>query len=442
MNTGQKMFLKRQFCSRPKVSLNEDVFKSITNSEYKPRKHPGVNQSKTITLPDNFLAAVQKVFADYSIKTFWDSAQRFNRYLKSRHPPMENKDIKKVIKTARQDVVSSIDDIQINSDEDYKRVNQSINDKVTNVLKSKVYNWQPINYDLNNSLIYLLARSAQEYAVLFKIMNEITLQDPTFQPRSMFDFGSGVGMGTWAAASFWKKYIYEYFNVDISRDMHDLAEVLLQGGSTTGNKELKGVFYRQFLPASKNTYDLVICSYSLLELPSLKSRMEMILNLWNKTENYFIVVEQGTKPGFKVINEIRDFVLQLNEGKCGGYVFSPCPHDYICPKYVNDKQNVCNFPVQYFPLPMSTHKQVHYELYSYVIFKKGCRNSNSPEWPRLVEPTLVRSKHSICRMCTSDGKLKEIIFSSSKHGKPLYYCAKKTQWGDRLPVIINDENVT
>lgn len=53
-----------------------------------------------------------------------------------------------------------------------------------------------------------------------------------------------------AATQFWKKDIFEYFNVDISRDMNDLAEVLLKGGTGIGNMSLKGVFYRQFLPAS------------------------------------------------------------------------------------------------------------------------------------------------------------------------------------------------
>lgn len=32
--------------------------------------------------------------------------------------------------------------------------------------------------------------------------------------------------------------------------MNDLAEVLLKGGFGTGKMSLKGVFYRQFLPAS------------------------------------------------------------------------------------------------------------------------------------------------------------------------------------------------
>lgn len=432
-------FVKRSFSTRPKVSLVHDILKSVNNNEYKPRKHPGIIQSKTISLPQKFITAMENVLSDFPLKSLLKSADSMSRYLKFRLPPTENKDLKHITEKAEKDVLDSIKNYEIRNEEDEKRIKQSINDKTKKLLKMRLYNWQPIKYDIQNSLIYMLARSAQEYAVLVKIMAEISLRDPDFKPRSLFDFGSGVGLGTWAAISFWQKYIYEYFNVDISRDMNDLAQILLKNGSSTGNSDIQGAFYRQFFPASRNSYDLVISSYSLFELPSVQSRIETILKLWNKTENYLIIVEQGTHAGFQIVNELRDFILQLNNGNSGGYVFSPCPHDFICPKTLLDKPKTCHFPVNYFPLPFSNKKEVHHELYSYVVLKKGQRDEKM-EWPRLVEPTLVRSKHSICRMCNREGKLKEIIFSASKHGKPLYYCARNTRWGDALPIEVNDEN--
>lgn len=53
-----------------------------------------------------------------------------------------------------------------------------------------------------------------------------------------------------ASSAIWGNSILEYFNVDSSSEMNDLSQILLQDGK--GNKEphLKGVFYRQFLPAS------------------------------------------------------------------------------------------------------------------------------------------------------------------------------------------------
>lgn len=68
--------------------------------------------------------------------------------------------------------------------------------------------------------------------------------------------------------------------------------------------------------------------------------------------------------------------------------------------------------------------------------------SSEERWPRLVQPTLVRSKHTICRMCTAKGNLQEIIFTQSKHGKFAYRCAKSSSWGDRLPIEVGDVLVT
>lgn len=75
---------------------------------------------------------------------------------------------------------------------------------------------------------------------------------------------------------------------------------------------------------SQLKFDLVVSAYSLLELPDIKNRFETLLNLWNKTKNYIVLVEMGTKAGFSLINEARDLLLQIssqNNAKC--HIFSP-----------------------------------------------------------------------------------------------------------------------
>lgn len=84
-----------------------------------------------------------------------------------------------------------------NEGRDKEILNQSINDKVLNILKHKVYHWTPIDYDLQTCLLYLVGRFAPEYSVLTKIFAEINQRDPEFKPRSLLDFGSGVGTVTW-----------------------------------------------------------------------------------------------------------------------------------------------------------------------------------------------------------------------------------------------------
>lgn len=160
--------------------------------------------------------------------------------------------------------------------------------------------------------------------------------------------------------------------------------------------------------------------------------------------------------------------------------YRQCPHEKPCPRFLIDN-TPCNFQVGYHKILVRDAK-VEKERYSYVVLKKGTiifflypsfflsfwihhagvKNSVEDEWPRIVRETLVRSKHSICRMCTANGKLEEVIFTASKHGKwvknqeklqfvlwsrvlfisrSMYQCARSTKWGDRLPVNISEPDV-
>lgn len=47
-------------------------------------------------------------------------------------------------------------------------------------------------------------------------------------------------------------------------------------------------------------YDLVVSAFSLMELPSATARLETVDKLWNKTQEYLVLVESGTKAGFTV----------------------------------------------------------------------------------------------------------------------------------------------
>lgn len=93
---------------------------------------------------------------------------------------------------------------------------------------------------------YLYGRAAKEYAIILKIFSEIVKRDPEFKPRSFFDFGAGVGTGTWAASQLWEKSIFEYFCVDKSSEMNDFSDLILRSAKA----DKKTIFYRQFLPAS------------------------------------------------------------------------------------------------------------------------------------------------------------------------------------------------
>lgn len=430
--------LRRYGTAVPKVKItpSENVLRDLENLSYKPRKHPGVNTIKTVSLPDNIISAIEYVCQDRPIKSLFEDSIGMCNHLKNRVPQMEQDEISEL----RQNIFESVftkesTGVVLNSEQDMNQFKQRVKDKVFTILKKKVYNWESMQYDQHKSLVYLIGRAAPEYSVLVKIFNEIKSRDTLFEPRSFFDFGAGVGTGTWAVKYHWKNSIFEYFNVDTSAFMNDLSLMLLKDGKGTKQINETGIFYRQFLPANNTSYDIVLAAYSMSELPNVKTRMETLLNLWNKTEHYLILVEYGTNGGFKIINEARDFLLHINkEQNIEGHIFCPCPHDFSCPRFLLADKTPCNFVVKYQPLNMGERNSPSQkELFSYVILKKGPKlEQEFTNWPRIVRETLVRNKHCICRVCSANGKLEELIFTAKKNGKSTYHFARSSNWGDLL----------
>lgn len=67
-----------------------------------------------------------------------------------------------------------------------------------------------------------------------------------------------------AASALWADSLFEYFNVDTSASMNDLASLVLKDGKEENEIPLKGVFYRQFLPASQTVGSLsILCITSM-----------------------------------------------------------------------------------------------------------------------------------------------------------------------------------
>lgn len=418
-----------------RVAIDANLKEQFDSKHYKPRNHPGTNRVKIANVPSDIQTAIKIVLEDSGAKALHEESVKLNNFLHSRLLPPEDVEID--IKAAKfhnkfsKKVLSKVSDVTELEAEEYDR---KIKNKVFNALKRSVYRWGSIDYDKATSLQYLAARSAPEYAILVRILDEIQKVLPNYKPRSFFDFGSGVGTGTWAVNTYWKKDIFEYFCVDTSPNMHDLARLIICHGRDNVEMPLKGYYQRQFLPASTDLkYSIVLSAFSMFELPSIKSRLETIQKLWNKTEDFLIIVEHGSNAGFQIVNEAREFVLNLPNNKSEGYAFSPCPNDNVCPRYM-EHQTPCNFLMKYESLPFPSKSEIGAELFSYVVLRKGKRPENDPQWPRIVRAPIVRSGHTICKLCTSKGELQEVIFAKSKYDQATYRCARSCKWGDLLPV--------
>ncbi|XP_055532235.1 methyltransferase-like protein 17, mitochondrial [Wyeomyia smithii] len=437
--------LKRFLCTVAKckfdVALVESTNEALEAGRYKHRHHEGRVSSGCISVPDSIVSAIVKSCKDYPLKALTTEGSKLDSIIRTRKAPLEQDELRKRINKVRQDVGQefySKMNVEAMTEEQTEHLSKVIDAQSMKRAKQKIYAWKPINYDEFKGLQYLLGRSATEYAVLTQIFDEIRKRVPEFKPRSFLDFGSGVGTGTWAAANLWREHIFEYVCIDASAEMNDLAELIIRGGESNRNMSLRNIFYRQFLPASQNTkYDLVLSAFSLFELPTKKTRLDVVENLWNKCDGFLVLVEHGSSAGFSLIDEARQFLTNKNDSSdCEYHIFSPCPHSHQCPRVSLADGTPCNFEVTYNQLPLGNSTEASKYLYSYVVFRKGAASAQQDKYPRIVRPTLVRSKHSICRMCTAEGDLQEVIFTASKHGKNLYRCARASKWGDQLPITI------
>lgn len=128
-----------------------------------------------------------------NLKEINESAKKLRQHLIQRYLPLEQSElltklqkVEKRLNANNHDEKISVEDIDFNK-----------NVRARNILKQHVYNWQPINFDKLTCLTYLIAKSVQNHAVSYKILNEIKTRDKDFRPETFFDFGSGIGTNTW-----------------------------------------------------------------------------------------------------------------------------------------------------------------------------------------------------------------------------------------------------
>uniref|UniRef100_A0AAG5CZF3 Methyltransferase domain-containing protein n=1 Tax=Anopheles atroparvus TaxID=41427 RepID=A0AAG5CZF3_ANOAO len=405
----------QQYTTRVKCELDTITEKEIAENGLKPRKHRGRIKCNNIALPPEIHEAMIKSSMDYPLKSLINDGNRLNNCIRSRRwfPTDDGIAGRKKTSAGEREVPSS-----------------------AQRQKSSVFDM----HDTYSCLTQLIGRSDAEYAVLKRIFTEISQRDPELRPRSFLDFGSGVGTGTWAVTEFWRDHLFEIMSVDKSRHMNDLAELVLRQGDPNKAATVRNVFYRQFLPANPNRkYDIVLSAFSLFDQSTRRGLLELVDQLYTTFDKYLIFVEQGSNAGFQLLDGIRNHIRR-NHGSDDSHLFAPCPHSLACPRIAKDDGTPCNFEATYTRnFPSGDGHQYGSILYSYLVYKKNPPDS-AQGFPRLVRPTAVRSKHCVCHVCAADGKLRDVTFTSAKHGQVIHRCAKASRWADLLPTHVEWED--
>ncbi|XP_042909941.1 ribosome assembly protein METTL17, mitochondrial isoform X2 [Parasteatoda tepidariorum] len=397
------------------INIMSDIEKELDLGNMKHRKHPGVRKMAPIKLPPFVLDAIYRLISSNHEHAFLTRSSQLCKEILSRRLPVEQEEIQDKI----QETSLEISELEESIPEIVRKKRIL---ELKKQLQVEIGRWKHIEYNASESLAYLAGRAAPNFASTLRVLTELKNRVPSFCPKTFFDFGSGIGSAIWAANSLWGDTIKEYFCVDSSPDMNDLSQSILTI-EETDQMHIKPVNYRQFLPASENIkYDLVVSAFSLLELPSMKDRLQAIDTLWRKTKNVLVIVEHGTLAGFSTVLDARDYVLH-------------CPHDVSCP-LVKKYRDSCGLFVTYQTIFPRQRQVFNKDFISYVVLKKGRRPPDDNTWPRIVRPVLKKSKHVHCRLCCDDGQLHETIVTKARHGRHAYRAARSSSLGDLLPANI------
>ncbi len=271
---------------------------------------------------------------------------------------------------------------------------------------------------------YLTSRLPATFASVTASLQAAALS-ADLMPRSLLDVGAGPGTASWAALQIWPD-IEKITLIDSSASFLKLAKNLAASSEHTALQS--ALFHQQdfrYPLTLKDSYDMVIASYSLAELPTA-SIQSFLPGLWEKTERVMVLIEPGTTEGYLRILEARRLLIEL-----GAHVVAPCSHELSCPKTLPDW---CHFSVR---LPRSRdHMRAKNatlpfedEKFSYLVMAKPSVTKRAYT-ARIVEQVQQTKAGLNFSICTENGLQKT---STLRREKLKYQALKKKKWGDIFP---------
>ncbi|CAF1253765.1 unnamed protein product, partial [Adineta steineri] len=445
------------------------------------KEHKGKFHHKS-ELPKKLEETINTILSDIEPQRLKADIKLLEDHLAERRLPIEQRELQTIAQNVIQNLMQTEPPINTlaMSPEQREQLNLGRQRELVKRLKTSIYHWQSLTFDEYKSKIYLATNFASHYAMLVQILNEIKQRERNFQPVRLLDFGSGTGSAMWAAMHVWgKKTFAEILNVDKSREMNKLSQLILQGGQENKAPMVNGVVYRQFMPHGReNVFDLVIADHTLFEFENRFERLKVLRSLWYnvKPNGFLILVERGTIHGYSAINEARENLLsriavpdqltkenidEINDEESStehddspvkthnspGHIFSPCPHESVCPK--KELNIPCRISTRYRPLQIFDVKRNIPDYttgqMSYIVLKKSERNQNDiyGTWPRIIEPIIDRKHHQHVRLCCPNGQYVNVPISKNKHGTGLHRLSHHAEPGDLFPVtgeVIEDES--
>ncbi|KAM2075481.1 hypothetical protein ACFX1T_038367 [Malus domestica] len=209
-----------------------------------------------------------------------------------------------------------------------------------------------LTYRDDETIAYVASRMPAVFSACHRVLKEVRRRIPEFSPAKVLDFGAGTGSAFWALREVWPHSLEKVNLVEPSQSMQRAGQKLTQG-----QKNLPLIHSYDSLQSltksitkSEREHDLVIASYVLGEIPSLKDRITIVRQLWDLTRDVLVLIEPGTPQGSSIISQMRSHILWMEKRKCrkskdgseetskdlvtqksGAFIVAPCSHDGQCP---------------------------------------------------------------------------------------------------------------
>ncbi|XP_017231438.1 uncharacterized protein LOC108205856 isoform X1 [Daucus carota subsp. sativus] len=270
-----------------------------------------------------------------------------------------------------------------------------------------LYGETGLKYREDQTVAYVASRMPAVFSACRRVLSEVRRRVPGFSPHRVLDFGAGTGSAMWAVREVWPQSLERFNLIEPSQSMQRAGQSLI--------KDLKDLpliqsyssiqSLTQSINKAEREHDLVIASYVLGEIPSLKDRITIVRQLWDLTQDILVLVEPGTPHGANIISQMRSHILwkekrknRKSEGTSNGasidfmtlksdaHIVAPCPHDGACP--LDKTGKYCHFVQR---LERTTSQRAYKrskgqplrgyedEKFCFIAFRRGQRPRES--WP-------------------------------------------------------------
>uniref|UniRef100_A0A5B7BD60 Methyltransferase-like protein 17, mitochondrial n=1 Tax=Davidia involucrata TaxID=16924 RepID=A0A5B7BD60_DAVIN len=219
-----------------------------------------------------------------------------------------------------------------------------------------------LKYRDDQTVAYVASRMPAVYSACYRVLSEVRRRLPGFSPNNVLDFGSGTGSAMWALREVWPRTLERINLVEPSQSMQRAGQSLMKDQKNLpliqSYDSIQAL--NQNISKPDREHDLVIASYVLGEIPSLKDRITVVRQLWDLTRDVLVLVEPGTPHGSGIISQMRSHILWMEKRKCrkledasdkaskdlmalksGAFIVAPCPHDGPCP--LDNTGKYCHF---------------------------------------------------------------------------------------------------